>query len=355
MKLALFTQNLCAGGVQKNVKTLVEYFKDKCEIFVILAEDNKEDFYSLDVPIYRIKTPQININEEGIGEWLLSYRASELTKILDEHRIDSILSLEDYNNLILLRTQLSYNPRKIISVRCSIKDNYSKPVHLLDKEYYLKEIPELYQKADSIICVSAHIQKELENMGIASTLIYNGITPNPLEPSNENLIINVGRLHPQKGQGDLIWVLGALKNEIDANVVLVGDGPLEAELKALARDFDIYERVEFAGFCDPAPFIKRAKLAVMPSYYEGFSNAALELMAANRPVLAYDYAGANEIFDEQGLVSLGDTYWLALRIKELLSDENKLNELRERQFETTKRFSLDKMLSSYKEVLLESN
>ena len=54
MKLALFTQNLCAGGVQKNVKTLVEYFKDKCEIFVILAEDNKEDFYSLDVPIYRI-------------------------------------------------------------------------------------------------------------------------------------------------------------------------------------------------------------------------------------------------------------------------------------------------------------
>ena len=71
-------------------------------------------------------------------------------------------------------------------------------MHLLNKEYYLKEIPELYQKADSIICVSAHIQKELENMGIASTLIYNGITPNPLEPSNENLIINACTLKKGK-------------------------------------------------------------------------------------------------------------------------------------------------------------
>jgi glycosyltransferase involved in cell wall biosynthesis len=99
-------------------------------------------------------------------------------------------------------------------------------------------------------------------------------------PPNSFIFLNVGRLDPQKGQAHLLRafsrVLPAIPN---AYLVIVGVGPLEAELKDLACTLKISRRVAFLGRrTDMGACYEMADVFVFPSLFEGFSVALLEAM-----------------------------------------------------------------------------
>jgi glycosyltransferase involved in cell wall biosynthesis len=112
------------------------------------------------------------------------------------------------------------------------------------------------------------------------------------------LIGTVARLVPQKAVHSLIEAYARYRRHASkaSRLIIVGQGPLEAALKALADNLGIASEVTWAGFREDIPVVMRAlDLFVLTSIYEGFGLVLLEAMAAARPVLATSVSATPEV------------------------------------------------------------
>jgi phosphatidylinositol alpha-1,6-mannosyltransferase len=125
-----------------------------------------------------------------------------------------------------------------------------------------------------------------------------------LNLTGDPLILTVARLLPQKGVDDSLRAFALLAAELPAaRYAIVGSGPLEADLRALAEGLGIGDRVSFLGRVPYAtmPLVHAAAdihlLASrpVPLWNENFPNACLEAMAAGLPVVAGAVGGVPEI------------------------------------------------------------
>lgn len=122
-------------------------------------------------------------------------------------------------------------------------------------------------------------------------------------------VLAIGRHVPQKGFDVLLRAMSLLWHEGRRNLdlILAGDGPESAELKRLAGELGLAERVVFAGRADrpaTAALFAGCELFVLPSRHEPFGIVNLEAMACGKPVLATATGGVPEI------VQHGVTGWL---------------------------------------------
>jgi glycosyltransferase involved in cell wall biosynthesis len=86
------------------------------------------------------------------------------------------------------------------------------------------------------------------------------------------------------------------KQKPEARLILVGDGPSEAQLKRLARELNILKSVEFAGQqSDVAGQLHRANIGILPSRWEGMPNALLEYMASGLASIATRVSGSEDL------------------------------------------------------------
>ena len=135
----------------------------------------------------------------------------------------------------------------------------------------------------------------------------------------------VGRLVGLKNHRLLLGCLPQLAAaHPDVRLLLVGDGPLEATLKAEAVALGIADRVVFAGACDDVPALLPAlDVFVLPSLTEGLSIALLEACAAGLAVVASDVGGNPEIVHDGvsgRLFHSGDGATLCALLDDLLGD-----------------------------------
>jgi glycosyltransferase involved in cell wall biosynthesis len=131
--------------------------------------------------------------------------------------------------------------------------------------------------------------------------------------AEEFVIGKIARLAPLKGHEDLFQAFSRLLPEQPAaRLLLVGDGGLRSELEARARELGISDKVVFTGLLAPtevARYVGIMDCVVHLSFREAVSRALPQGLAAGKPVIAYDFDGADEVcFDgETGfLVRTGD-------------------------------------------------
>ena len=109
-------------------------------------------------------------------------------------------------------------------------------------------------------------------------------------------------------------------------VVLVGDGPLRAELQQRSADCGLADIVTWCGWCSKEQLLVHYHAAdcfVNPSLYEGMPNTVLEAMACGLPVLASNVPGNDAVVwpGETGfLFPLGDNARLVAAMLRLLGD-----------------------------------
>jgi len=135
------------------------------------------------------------------------------------------------------------------------------------------------------------------------------------------IIGNVGRLHPDKDQTTLLHGFAAALPGLPANsqLVILGIGRLEQELKAMARELGIGDRVLFLGQVPEARrFFRAFDVFALTSDHEPFGMVLLEAMAAGLPLLATACGGAREVVEGVGILfPLGDTERLAQGLQHL--------------------------------------
>lgn len=198
----------------------------------------------------------------------------------------------------------------------------------------------IYRRMDRIIAVSQDIAAKLEQAGVPREkirMVYNGVDsrfrPRDQHPARAELglpdqvfvLLFVGLLVPVKGLEVLLQALERLADPL-LYCVLVGSGPLEAELKAQVQVRGLVSQVLFAGIqpTERIPlWMNAADLLVLPSFSEGRPNVVLEAQASSLPVIATRVGGTPELIrdGETGLlVESGDPEQLARAITRLQQD-----------------------------------
>jgi glycosyltransferase involved in cell wall biosynthesis len=188
------------------------------------------------------------------------------------------------------------------------------------------------RRADSVLCVSADLEERMRAAGArrvaaavvpppAITFDISAETSNAIAPGLP-VVLAVGRLAPQKGFGVLIEAAARWRDIQPApRLVIVGDGPLDAELKAQATSLGVL--VEFAGRRSDVPaLLAAADVFVLPSLWEGQALILQEALRAGVPIVATRTGGNPALTGEDAalLVPPGDAAQLAGAVRAVLAD-----------------------------------
>lgn len=167
--------------------------------------------------------------------------------------------------------------------------------------------------ADALIAVSAALGERLVSLGADPARVHvlrNGVDLQLFRPPPDRaqaraalglgaagpVLLSVGHLIERKGHGRVISALTLLPDAV--RLLVVGEGPLEGELRALAVRLGVSDRVRFLGLQPPTalPAIYgAADLLVLASSREGWANVLLEAMACGTPVVASPIPGNDEV------------------------------------------------------------
>lgn len=203
--------------------------------------------------------------------------------------------------------------------------------------------------------------------GLRALVIPNGVSamdrqrfPRPAEMRRAwfNLVA-VGRLDVVKGHHLAIEALAAGNLSPDVHLHILGSGPRQAELEALAGSLGIAERVHMAGFRrNVYDYIANCDVLLMPSLHEGLPYTLLEAMALGIPVIASRVGGLAEVIQDQVtglLIAPGDAAALGNAIQRLGAEPPLRARLGEQGRRLQQeRYSLHAMTNSYLEVYREA-
>lgn len=170
---------------------------------------------------------------------------------------------------------------------------------------------------------SAYAQKRFaEAIGFSGSMtrvVPNGLRPEefePITPSDDAAdFLYVGEWRRFKGVDTLIEALALIRDETGAapRLALVGSGPDEAALRALAEARGVSERLSFAPPMPAREALRTGRILVVPSRAESLPYIVLEAIAARTPLIATNVGGIPEIFGDHAdrLVASDDPRALA--------------------------------------------
>lgn len=146
-----------------------------------------------------------------------------------------------------------------------------------------------------------------------------------VEDSPGPTIVTMGRLTESKDQATLLRAMAIVRKTHRVKLLILGQGPLQAQLEALVDALALREAVAFAGFVeDPFPRMAAADLFVLSSCREGLPMALMEAMACRVACISTRCPTGPEEIVEDGktgvLVPVADPERLAGAIRRLLED-----------------------------------
>jgi glycosyltransferase involved in cell wall biosynthesis len=171
-------------------------------------------------------------------------------------------------------------------------------------------------------------------------------------PPKVPLLVAVGNLYPVKDHATLLRALAQLP---DPWLAIAGRGGEEENLRRLARELGIAERVHLLGLRDDIPtLLAAADVFVQPSRSEGLPLSILEAMAQRLPIVATDVGGVGEAIEDGMtgyLVRSGDPPALAAAVGRILASPDRGAALgAAADARVREEFSVERMLSRYREL-----
>ena len=166
-------------------------------------------------------------------------------------------------------------------------------------------------------------------------------------------MVHTSNFRKVKRIDDVIKVFAKIRKQIDAKLLLVGEGPERNPMEELVKELNLSNDVRFLGEIDVIEeVLSVADLFLMPSETESFGLAALEAMACEVPVISSNAGGLVEL-NVQGvsgfMSNVGDVEDMAKNALIILDDAN-LPTFKENALKRAKEFELSNILPLYEAV-----
>jgi glycosyltransferase involved in cell wall biosynthesis len=363
MKVWFVLSRFDNGGLERVVVNIVRLFTSRGLLTeVVVGEDRKIIKKSDDVPIFELP-----------GSFALLKLFFLLSKILKEKPSHIFTTSNDYACFILTIKKLFLLKCKVIVTQhLSVSEPIVKSKGL--KKIKLNLISWLmrltYRYSDKVVAVSEGVRQDLVNsIGLDVELIeviYNPVIDKCFyEKLNEAVYVDstvfskptvvfVGRLSTEKRLDLIFLAMEMLDSKIDANLLVVGSGPLfdEYEQHIASKGFD--HKWKLLGFVEnPLPIIKRASVLVLASDFEGLPTVLIEALGCGAQIVSTNCpAGPSEILHggKYGqLIPVGDVEALVNAIEKSLNGNFYVEPTD--LFDQASLFSADVVIEKYMKLL----
>lgn len=377
IKVLFFISSLAGGGAERVMTTILSGIgKNRVEPVLVLLYPYDDSPYKEILPS-EIKVIVVERKSDSLFSKIK--QVLNFLKVVHIQKPDLILSMLTHNNIIALMAGRLFGIKVLASehntLSMVVKTAQGKKMMGISSAFLVKL---LYRYAHRIIAVSEGVRDDLVEVFRVpvdkTEVIYNPLDvakinelcevapDNLFEPllsdksEKKPIIISVGRLVAPKRVDILIKAFSHVIKEIDAKLLILGEGHERSALDALASSMGLNDKVFFLGFQkNPYFFISNADLFVISSDYEGLPMVMLEAMACGTPVISTDCkSGPREILGagKYGvIVPTGDEIALAEAIITLLKDSSLRERLSKAGMERAKDFSAEKIVGQYESLI----
>ncbi|MGH9488374.1 MAG: N-acetyl-alpha-D-glucosaminyl L-malate synthase BshA [Terriglobales bacterium] len=188
------------------------------------------------------------------------------------------------------------------------------------------------ERSDGITAISEYLRQRTEEVfGVTQPIqvIPNFVNcdlyrPDPARRRSRPTLLHVSNFRPVKRTLDCIRILHAVRQSVDAELLMAGDGPDRGPAEMLALELGVDAQVSFLGKQDHMErLIPETHVLLLPSELESFGLAALEAMACGVPPVATQTGGIGELVTnghDGFLEPVGDIAAHAARVVALLQD-----------------------------------
>lgn len=331
-KVAFFVPTLLGGGAELvTVKLIQEFARHNISVDLILTAAVGP--YLQDVPptvrLIDLKTNHMARSIPGLVRYFESEKPACFISALLPANVMAIAA----------HWYARSSARLIISEHA----NYDQIIRHLWKRTGRLSVPLmrfLYRRADVIVAVSHGVADSLvQCLGIkreSIQVIYNPVVDESIqEESSEDIdhpwflpgappvILAVGRLIAQKDFRTLIEAFSLVRKRRQARLMILGEGEQRAVLDQFIKQLGLCNDVQMPGFvANPFKYMKRAKVFVLSSIFEGLGNVLIEAMACGIPVISTNCpSGPSEILEDGRwghLIDVGDVNGMAEAITAVL-------------------------------------
>lgn len=364
-KVIFFIYQFGSGGAARTFLNILNYMdRNKFEPMLVTLdfEGNYEFLLKEDVSFVKLKTKR------------LRSAILPLARLIRKEKPDLVFStIPVYNTVALLAKMLSFTRTKVIVREAALLGgNFKQNLSL----FFFGRI---YRLASRIIALSKGVKENIIHRYFISEkridVIYNPIDLEKIEnlakeeilaehehifsQTNQKTLVTAGRFVREKDHQTLIRALYHVNKKIAAQLVILGEGELEEELKDLTKELNLEEKVHFLGFQqNPYPYFKRADIFVLSSTREGFGHVLVEALAVGTPVVSTDcYPGSQEVLAKGAygtIARVGDPLDLAKRICDTLQLSNAEKSRRiENGYKRAGDFCVQRIVRQYEEVFLK--
>ena len=170
-----------------------------------------------------------------------------------------------------------------------------------------------------------------------------------------DFILGLGRLTKQKNFKLLIHAFSNLTNIDNLNLLIIGDGEEKANLEKLIEKLDLSSRVKLLGeLKNPLGYVKKARILVIPSLWEGLPRVAVEAQALRTPIISScEEGGLGEILmngDAGQITKKNDPIEMKNAIEKYIQDESLAKDHAKLAYDNLNRFSLSSSSKKYLDI-----
>lgn len=334
--IALFLPNFDGGGAERAFVTLARGLAELGHRVDLVAGTAKGPLRAEISPLVRVidlAASRLAASLPGLIRYLKTERPERLYS-----------ALEGAGILALLARRLAGKPsiQIVPSIRNTLSDEARQATSKRKLMLWLARW--LYPSADAVIAVSQGVATDASRVlrlpAPTFSVVRNPtLTPElrsaaaaPVDhpwfnPKSVPVIMGCGRLVPQKDFATLIEAFALVHAARRCRLLILGEGPLRADLVRLAEDRGVAADFALPGF-DPNPyrFMARADVFVLSSQFEGSPNVIVQALASGASVVSTDCpSGPNEILagvSRGRLVPVGDARQMANEISVTLSESD---------------------------------
>ncbi|NGZ01498.1 MAG: glycosyltransferase family 4 protein [Nitrospira sp. WS238] len=362
MRITLVISTFTAGGAERVMAIMANYWAQRgVDVTVITISPHSMDWYTLDPRVTRVGLDVLSTSAH-VGQAIRdnARRIVRLRRALRRTRPNVIVSFLGTTNVLTLMASCGLGIPVVVSERNDPREYNIGPAWSALRSLF-------YRYADAVVVQSCAIRDwVLKLPGIrASYVIPNPMRPIRSEPepaskphASTHAIVAMGRLVEQKGFDILVEAFSrCAAKRSDWSLIILGEGPLRANLESVAVDLGVKDRVHFVGQVrEPDTILRGADLFVLSSRYEGFPNALIEAMACQLPVISTDCSsgGPRDIIRDgvDGLlVPPKNVAALASALDRLMADPEERQQLGKRAGEVVERFSTNRVMKLWDDLL----